>query len=130
MLGGGYVATLATANRKQLAFLKGCIYLSDIQNKIYRILDANFNRASEGLRTAEEFVRFIGDNEVLSSDLKLLRHDLTAVMSQLDRTELLSNRDTAGDLVRKSKHLRNTKELIRCGADRCFPAHAAIAAVH
>jgi len=41
-----------------------------------RILDANLNRASEGLRLLEDISRFVLDDAVLSEQLKSLRHDL------------------------------------------------------
>src|SRR5258706_9772902 len=45
---------------------------------LLRILDANFNRAREALRTVEDYARFVLDNASLSGELKQLRHDLSA----------------------------------------------------
>ena len=44
---------------------------------IYRILDASANRAGEGMRTMEEFARFVLDDAAASEQWKILRHDLT-----------------------------------------------------
>lgn len=63
-----------------------------------RILDANANRAGEGLRTLEEVARFILDSASLQSELKSLRHDLTVAMKGLPRASLLEARDTPGDV--------------------------------
>jgi thiamine-phosphate pyrophosphorylase len=66
-------------------------------NSTYRILDANLNRAAEGLRTIEDFLRFDLEDASLLSRLKNLRHELTTASCLLDRHLLLSNRDTPGD---------------------------------
>ena len=63
-----------------------------------RILDANANRAGEGLRTLEEVARFILDSASLQSELKSLRHDLTVAMKGLPRASLLAARNTPGDV--------------------------------
>jgi len=44
--------------------------------EIYRVLDANFNRAREGLRVTEEVARFILEDPQLTARLKDLRHRL------------------------------------------------------
>ena len=66
--------------------------------RIYRILDANSNRAREALRVAEEAVRFALERADLAEALKRLRHDLRAALARLDAHRLLSARDTAGDI--------------------------------
>lgn len=67
---------------------------------IYRILDSNSNRASEGIRSIEEYVRFELNDESLSQSTKRLRHDLTAALSHLSRAELLEARDSTADVGR------------------------------
>jgi thiamine-phosphate pyrophosphorylase len=55
---------------------------------LLRILDASLNRAGEGLRVVEDFSRFVLDDPFLTSELKSIRHELTAAsaaMSSLDR---------------------------------------------
>lgn len=64
----------------------------------YRILDASANRAGEGLRTLEEFARFVLDDSGLTAQLKTLRHDLAAALRQLPRESLLRARDTEADV--------------------------------
>lgn len=68
------------------------------RNAVFRVLDANINRAAEGLRTLEEYFRFIAEDATVSATLKQLRHDLAGVVSKFDRRELLSNRDVSGDI--------------------------------
>ncbi len=68
------------------------------RQSVYRILDANRNRASEGLRTLEEHFRFISEHPALSLTLKQMRHDLMTQINRFDRIELLRNRDVSGDI--------------------------------
>ena len=63
-----------------------------------RIVDANFNRAREGLRVVEEFARFGWDDPVLCGEAKRLRHGLLAAIgTEAVRANVLS-RDTGGDV--------------------------------
>jgi thiamine-phosphate pyrophosphorylase len=64
----------------------------------YRILDANANRCSEGLRVLEDTLRFQFHSRELTSQCKELRHQLAAVISRLDRSRMLEARDTTNDL--------------------------------
>ncbi|MCO6459074.1 MAG: thiamine phosphate synthase [Pirellulaceae bacterium] len=64
---------------------------------VWRIIDANANRASEGLRVAEEYARFVLDDAHLTGWCKQLRHDLQTVLAPWS-AELLLARDTMGDV--------------------------------
>ena len=66
--------------------------------EVYRILDANFNRAREALRVAEEFARFVLDDPALAAQAKQLRSRLQTVYQALPAGELLASRDVAGDV--------------------------------
>lgn len=63
-----------------------------------RILDANANRAAEGLRVAEEYARFVLDDSHLATLCKELRHDLTAALKQVASAHLYAARDTQADV--------------------------------
>jgi thiamine-phosphate pyrophosphorylase len=63
-----------------------------------RIIDANFNRASEGLRVVEEQCRFAMGDQHLTECCKQLRHDLTATIQLIRPAQLLAARDTPGDV--------------------------------
>jgi thiamine-phosphate pyrophosphorylase len=65
---------------------------------VYRVLDANANRAREALRVAEEAARFDLERPDLAEALKRLRHDLRAGLARLDARALVLARDTAGDV--------------------------------
>jgi len=64
----------------------------------YRILDASANRAREGLRVVEDYVRFTLDDAHLSRLLKTSRHRLTALLQMLDADRLIAARDTQADV--------------------------------
>ena len=63
---------------------------------IYTAVDANLNRASEGLRVCEDIFRFNIKN-AHSESFKELRHRLKEGAGALPRTALLRARDVAGD---------------------------------
>ena len=75
---------------------------SDLTDTL-RTLDAAANRAREGLRVVEDFVRFSLDDAHLSRLLKELRHELTERLSDLDRFGLIAARDTLGDVGTRIK---------------------------
>jgi thiamine-phosphate pyrophosphorylase len=81
---------------------------------LLRILDANFNRASEGLRVVEEYARFVLDDLTLSGECKTLRHELTAALHvACSVDELARARDTAADV---GTHVRTEAEYRRADA--------------
>lgn len=65
-----------------------------------RIIDANANRAREGLRVLEEIARFHLDDADLSGALKQMRHDLVGEVEKLPISagERLGARDTPLDV--------------------------------
>lgn len=65
-----------------------------------RIIDANANRAREGLRVLEEIARFHLEDTELSRVLKQMRHDLAHEVEQLpiSAAERLGARDTPSDV--------------------------------
>lgn len=65
--------------------------------EIWRILDANFNRAAEGLRVIEDFLRFANNNRGLAEQYKQLRHALNA-LREPHASMLLAQRDTLHDV--------------------------------
>jgi thiamine-phosphate pyrophosphorylase len=75
-------------------------------NRLFRIIDANINRASEGLRVLEDVARFHYDNGNVSEKLKKMRHDIRKnIMSCL--AECLNERDSLNDVgISISKELK------------------------
>lgn len=75
------------------------------QSAIYRILDANLDRAREGLRIIEEWCRFGLNNEQLTEECKQLRHSLALWHSP----EIRSARDTPSDPGTDLTHAREER---------------------
>ena len=64
----------------------------------YRILDAAFNRAAEGFRVVEDFLRLSLSDRYLARTTKDLRHQLTVASTQLDAHARIAARDTLNDV--------------------------------
>ena len=62
-----------------------------------RMIDANLNRSSEGLRVLEDVARFLLNDAELRQRLRTLRHDLAQETKSL-RVGLLSQRDSEHDV--------------------------------
>ena len=70
------------------------------EKNVYRLLDANFNRAEEGLRVCEDIARFILEDKKISKEFKHLRHLLFSVKRKFPLYQLLQARDTETDVGR------------------------------
>ena len=65
---------------------------------VLRVIDANLNRAREGLRVCEEVARFILENAPLTARLQKLRYALDrTVVRQIPVAALFSARDIRSD---------------------------------
>ncbi|MBF2065062.1 MAG: thiamine phosphate synthase [Calothrix sp. C42_A2020_038] len=71
-----------------------------IQQVVYRILDANLDRAREGLRIIEEWCRFGLNNAQMASECKQLRQEVASWHT----AELRAARDTEGDTGTELSH--------------------------
>jgi len=90
-----------------------------MERAIYRIIDANFNRAREGIRVIEEFCRFALNCSPLAERAKQLRHELSSAIYKLNASRLISSRDTLGDVgIGKTVD----KQLTRESLNDCFTA--------
>jgi thiamine-phosphate pyrophosphorylase len=65
---------------------------------LLRILDAAANRAREGLRVVEDWVRFALDDAHLTECLKQIRHDLVAALARVSWQQRLAARETQADV--------------------------------
>jgi thiamine-phosphate pyrophosphorylase len=75
-----------------------------------RILDASANRAREGLRVVEDYVRFVLDDPGLTRRFKEVRHRLAAAERGFDAEVLLGSRDAREDV---GTHIMTTSEQAR-----------------
>ncbi len=65
---------------------------------ILRVLDAVANRAGEGLRVVEDYVRFVLDDRHLTERCKTLRHELAAALARVPFAWRLAARETLADV--------------------------------
>lgn len=76
------------------------LHLTSIQPAVWRILDANFDRAREGLRIIEEWCRFALNDTQMANECKQMRQEL----GQWHSPEIRSARNTAGDVGTTLSH--------------------------
>ncbi|WP_320047769.1 thiamine-phosphate pyrophosphorylase [uncultured Ilyobacter sp.] len=74
--------------------------------KLYRILDVNVNRASEGTRVVEDLFRFYFENETFTKECRIIRHTLRKTMKETDSL-LIESRDARGDIGTVSQKIKN-----------------------
>ncbi|MBI5150523.1 MAG: thiamine-phosphate pyrophosphorylase [Candidatus Omnitrophica bacterium] len=67
-------------------------------SRLCRVMDANLNRAKEGLRVCEDICRFVYDRRQLTQDFKVLRHELTAAAASLGIKKLMAARQVERDV--------------------------------
>ena len=65
---------------------------------IVRLIDASANRAREGLRVVEDYVRFALDDALATQQLKRFRHTFTRLMGEIPLLERLIARETRQDV--------------------------------
>ena len=90
-----------------------------LRNDIYRIIDANINRASEALRVLEDWARFSKDNLVISEKLKNIRHEINNTFSKF--SNLILNRESAFDVGRNIENTTkktSVKDVLRANCKR------------
>ncbi len=87
-----------------------------------QILDANINRAREGLRVVEEIFRFVRKNKAVTAQLKALRHGLEGIMAEaeVDRRWLIECRDSRQD---PGRLMHGAKEFSRASLRDIFHAN-------
>lgn len=93
-----------------------------MKREIFRIIDANFNRSREGLRVCEEVARFVWNSKPLTSELKSVRHALSAILKDTpSASEILRKcRDTVSDV---GKRQRTRSEMSRISYRDIFDAN-------
>ncbi|MBI4395859.1 MAG: thiamine-phosphate pyrophosphorylase [Elusimicrobia bacterium] len=66
------------------------------QRHVFRVLDANLNRAREGLRVLEDTARYVWDSHTLFRSLRRVRHRLDEV-TRAAYPRLVSSRESVKD---------------------------------
>lgn len=77
-----------------------------IKKNIFSIIDANTNRAKEGLRVIEDIIRFLHKDKKSLIKIKNIRHEIDNVIYDLTPSykTLLDNRNSLSDTGRKVKN--------------------------
>jgi thiamine-phosphate pyrophosphorylase len=89
---------------------------SSIESAVWRILDANFDRAREGLRIIEEWCRFALNHPGMANECKQMRQDL----GMWHTPEIRSARDTTRDVGTTLTHPREEQ---RTGIEQLLQAN-------
>ena len=103
--------------------------MKQYDRSILRLVDANLNRAIEGIRVLEESARMIFDDAVLTHELKSLRHSLLEIFSKNDvfRTSLIMARGSDRDVLRHGETVSEGSragfpDIVRANASRAREA--------
>jgi len=72
-----------------------------MEDRVYRVLDVNFNRLREGLRVVEEYCRLVCDDD-LALRVKDLRHDIRVLLDDKLSADCLAARQVETDIGRQT----------------------------
>ena len=95
-----------------------------MEEKLYRIIDANLNRSREGLRVCEEIARFVLDDRSLTGEFKALRHGVSDCIKLYPAKlrGIVSARDPEGDVGKGEqaieKKRKNWKDILIANMER------------
>ncbi len=92
------------------------------KRKILRVVDANRNRACEGLRVVEDFARFVLGDSHLSNQCKHLRHEIVDCTNDAAFTGIVEMREAMADVGRT---IETDSEYARPDADCIVKANLA-----
>lgn len=110
---------------------KGQNFKKTIMNRsgMYRMMDANGNRACEGLRVIEDICRFVLESKPLTQKCKHLRHQISNTLTHFDNGHgfLLVSRDSRTDIgadrgAKTGEPKRKYLDLIRANCRRAEEA--------
>ena len=94
---------------------------------LLRVIDANLNRAREGLRVCEEVARFVLNDPRLTRRCQQLRYELNTLAKRFSKKKLLESRDVRRDVGRPAERVsagkhRGYPDLVRANALRAQEA--------
>jgi len=93
-----------------------------MKGSIARIIDANMNRITEGLRVIEELFRFYLNDLEKTKFTKHIRHDIVKILKKTyDNIELYLSRDIVRDV---GTEIKSDDELVRSGIEEIFLTNA------
>ena len=77
-----------------------------MEKRTLSLIDANLNRAKEGLRVTEDIARFVLANKKLTKKLKKLRHQITLAGISVGKLVLSRKTDVGARLENRMERLR------------------------
>ncbi|MBI2995211.1 MAG: thiamine phosphate synthase [Candidatus Melainabacteria bacterium] len=89
------------------------------RNDIYRIIDANINRASEALRVLEDWARYSKDDKAISEKLKNIRHEINNLFSTFPN--FILSRESVYDVgrnIENPSYRKNVKDILHANCKR------------
>ena len=90
-----------------------------LRNDIYRIIDANMNRASEALRVLEDWARYSKDDKQIAEKLKKIRHSINNILSA--HPNLVMHRESEFDVgkeIENNSERKSVRDIIRANCKR------------
>ncbi len=90
-----------------------------LRNNIYRIIDANINRASEALRVLEDWARYSKDDKQISEKLKKIRHSINHLSSAC--SDFVMSRESEFDVgqnIENNSKRKSVRDIIRANCKR------------
>jgi len=91
--------------------------------RIYRIFDANLNRAKEGLRVCEDICRFYFNDKSATRKFKVIRHEITGVVEKFKIKDLVGSRNIMGDVSKQTTDSelkrKEIKDVFFANVQRC-----------
>ena len=125
--GDGFANLFRCPYRRSATIIAGAM-----ERAVWRIIDANFNRAREAIRLVEEYCRFALNSTQLTGRARQLRHELSRAIGGLETGKLISARDTLGDVgvgrtVKSQLERRDLRDSFTAGCKRLTEALRAVA---
>ena len=82
------------------------------KNKILRVIDANYNRAKEGMRVVEDIFRFIEEDDPMRALARAIRHGISKYTPARLLLDAAQTRDSSKDLGRKTDILELSRSSV------------------
>ena len=76
-----------------------------VDKKILRVVDANINRAKEGLRVVEDIFRFVLISDYQRKKVRFVRHNLDKILKEKIVKQAITTRDSIKDRGKDTDHL-------------------------
>ena len=76
-----------------------------VDKKILRVVDANINRAKEGLRVVEDIFRFVLLSDHQRRKVRSIRHNLDKILKEKIVKQAITTRDSIKDSGKETDHL-------------------------